>query len=341
VGVLVYAYLSGEHRELPILELKSLMEAEDVEYREVYVFDQVALIEVHDDRLFNVLSSRAVLTKYAGYLLGLIESDGGVHNILKALKNSKLCELGGYSKVNFKRVKTYGLGIRYEDLITEINRSSASLCKNVEGSYLDIILTEGVAILGLRKFTRSLADLRSREPTSRPVYRPGTMTPYWARVFVNLSRASVSKKHLLLDPFCGVGGFLLESCAMGLKYCGLDINEDYVKGAVENLTYFNCEPNVVVGDACKLPFDKVDAVATDPPYGRLTKPSGVNDLLELTKCFIEELSKVLKDGGYAVFAQRSDIPVEEFIEVFGLKLVDRVLNWVHGSLTRSIYVVRK
>ncbi len=341
MNVLVYAFLSGEHRELPILELKSLMEAEDIVFNEVHVFDQVALVEVYDSRLFEVLSSRAVLTKYAGYLLGLVELDGGIPTILRALKDSRLCELGGYSKVNFKRVKTYGLGIKYEDLIAEINRNSVNLCKNAEGGYLDVILTEGVAVLGLRRFTRSLADLRRREPTLRPVYRPGTMTPYWARVFVNLSRASVSKKHLLLDPFCGVGGFLLESCSIGLKYYGLDISEDYVRGAVENLTYFNCEPNVVVGDACKLPFTKVDAVATDPPYGRLTKPSGTSDVLELTKCFIEELSKVLKSGGYAVFAQRSDIPVDDFIEESGLKLVDRVLNWVHGSLTRSIYVVRK
>jgi len=176
------------------------------------------------------------------------------------------------------------------------------------------------------------------------VYRPGTLPPLISRVFVNLSRVSIKGKSKLLDPFCGVAGFLLEACVMGLdNYIGVDINEDYVRGARINLEFYDCPPNVLSGDACNLPLDlgRVDAIATDPPYGRLTRAEG-RTLKELMVCFLEEAGKVLRKGSYVVFAQKKGVIGEDEIEDLGpFKVVEKHINWVHGSLTRDVYVVKR
>ncbi|MEO3992829.1 MAG: TRM11 family methyltransferase [Desulfurococcaceae archaeon TW002] len=335
--MLYYVYLSGEHRELPFLELRAVMDAEKVKYRFIAQLDQVAIIKSAEP--LEALLSRAVLSKYAGVLLGVSEVTEGVQGIKKILRDSDVCLYGGYDYVNFRRVKQYGTQISYEDVLSTVNELSGSLCRGGTRR-LDIIVTEGCVVIGLRTYERDLKSYRAREPSERPFYAPGTMTPYMARVFVNLSRASVRERHVILDSFCGAGGFLLEACFMGLRYVGVEINPVLSEGAVKNLIHYGCVPEVVSGDSCYIPLDRVDAIATDPPYGRMSRPAGT-ELINLMKCFLSESYRVLRSEGYLVFAQRIDIPLEEMITDAGFTIVERVPNWVHGSLTRDIFVVRK
>lgn len=335
--MLYYVYLSGEHRELPLLELRAVMDAEKIEYRLVAQLDQVAVVESAEP--LETLLGRVVLSKYAGILLGVSEVADGVQGIKKVLRDSNLCLHGGYDHVNFRRVKQYGTQISYEDVLSTVNELSGSLCKGGTKK-LDIIVSEGCVVIGLRTYERDLSPYRTREPAERPFYAPGTMTPYMARVFVNLSRASVREKHVVLDSFCGAGGFLLEACFTGLRYVGVEIDPRLAEGAAKNLVHYGCTPDVVSGDSCHVPLDRVDAIATDPPYGRMSRPAGT-ELIDLMKCFLCESYRVLRKGGYLVFAQRIDIPLEEMIEDVGFTVIDRVPNWVHGSLTRDIFVVKK
>ncbi|MEM2004493.1 MAG: TRM11 family methyltransferase [Zestosphaera sp.] len=335
--MLHYVYLSGGHRELPAAELRAVMESEGVQHSILAELDQVLILE-SDSSLYEVLG-RTVLTKYAGVLLGVSEVVEGVEGIRRVLKDSNACNYGGYDHVNFRRVKRYGAGIDYGDVVEVVNELSHTLCKG-GARRLDIIVSEGCVVVGLRMYERDLTPYRAREPDVRPFYSPGTMVPYMARVFINLSRASVRGGHVVLDPFCGAGGFLLEACSIGLKYLGVEANRRLSEGASVNLAHYGCLPNVVSGDACNMPVDRVDAIATDPPYGRMSKPAD-RELLELMECFMGESHAVLRDGGYLAFAQRIDIPLEDVIEEAGFKVVERIPNWVHGSLTRDIFVVRK
>ncbi len=337
VKMLYYVYLSGEHRELPLLELRAVMEAEKVEYRLVAQLDQVAIVESSEP--LEILLGRVVLSKYAGVLLGFSEVAEGVQGIKRVLRDSDVCSHGGYDYVNFRRVKQYGTQISYEDVLSTVNELSKSLCKGGTKK-LDIIVSEGCVIIGLRTYERDLRPYKTREPAERPFYAPGTMTPYMARVFVNLSRASVREKHVVLDSFCGAGGFLLEACHIGLRYVGVEIDPRLAEGAVKNLTHYGCFPEVVSGDSCYIPLDRADAIATDPPYGRMSMPAGT-ELIDLMKCFLSESYRVLRKGGYLVFAQRIDIPLEEMIVDAGFAIIERVPDWVHGSLTRDIFVVKK
>lgn len=332
--------MSGEHRTLPEAELRAISEAEGVSLLNLISMDQV-VIASSSPELFGFLSKRAVMVRAAGTVLGISDVDEGVEGVVRVLSESRICEMGGFGHVSFRRVKRYGSEIRYRDLVEAIISRSSRFCRNPRAGLLDVIITEGLVVVGLRRYTRDLRRLRDRDPQRRPVYRPGTLTPVWSRLFVNLSRASISKGNLFVDPFCGVGGLLLEACDMGIKYYGSDINWDYVEGAKINLTHYGCLENVVVADACDLPFIKADAIGTDPPYGRLTQPGGVERLEDLMECFLAQAHDIISPGGYVAFAQRADIPVEEIVERVGFEIVERHLNWVHGALTRDIFVVRK
>lgn len=339
--MLIYIYLSGEHRTIPAAEARAVAEAEKLPFDVKAQLDQVLIVET-DPLYINFLAIRAAFTKMAGEVLGIVESSEGISGIKKVLRD---VDLDAY-KVNgvaFKRVKHYCPEIRADEVINLV-RNHLRLNYYTEKSpenILDLILSDGLIIVGLRRYTRDLKVFRVRDPQRRPIYRPGTLTPEFSRVFVNLSRASITNNDIFLDPFCGVGGFLLEACVIGLRICGCDINPSYVEGAVKNLEFYNCLPNVVVADACNPPFSRVDAVGTDPPYGRLTKAPGYNTLRTLMLKFLESASGVIRKGRYIVFAQRRDVIQEEDIEDLGFIVVEHHKNWVHGSLTRDIFVVKR
>jgi len=341
--VLVYVYLSGEHRTLPAAEARAIAEAENIPFNVLAHLDQVLIAE-STPAYFKFLDLRAAFIKTAGLVLGVTESSLGIDGIKSILRDVNLEEYS-VSNVSFRRIKHYGSEIKFDEVADLVKRYISSLCstskKASSGSTLDIILSNGVVVVGVRRYTRSLDKFRDRNPQKRPVYKPGTLTPEFSRIFVNLSRASVTNNDLFLDPFCGVGGFLLEACVIGLRACGCDINPSYVEGAIRNLEFYGCPPNVVVADACELPFSRADAIGTDPPYGRLTKVLGYKTLHDLMLKFLEKACSILRKGRYLVFAQKHGVVRESDIENLGFKIVEYHKNWVHGSLTRDIFVVKK
>lgn len=335
-----YFFLSGEHRTLPYSELMALSEAER-NYLKIHAkLDQVVIGEC-EEKFFEVLKRRAALVRYAGILLGIAETREGADSLRRLLKENSLLRNLPFSHVSFRRVKRYGYNIKYADVINVIQEVLQGTARSPNAPLIDVIVSEGVMVVGYRLYTRKVREFNARAPQRRPIYLPGTLTPLWSRLFVNLSRAG--PRGLFYDPFCGVGGFLLEACVMGLKYVGSDISIRHAEGAVKNLTHYGCVPHVFVADACRtpVPAQKVSSIGTDPPYGRLTQVQCGGGLQELMECFLNEAAEILSNGGYLAFAQRKDIDVEGMIDDAGLEVVERHLNWVHGALTRDIFVVRK
>ncbi len=335
--MLIYVRLSGEHRTLPLAELRAVLEAEGVIFKEIIHADQVVVLEI--PKIFlNVLMKRLSLTTSIGMVAG-IYSRSSVK--IREIINDLTSILGKATKVNFIYDRIKGReSLKYEEIRRELKRQGFKLSSKNYEKVIEIISSD-LIISGVRLFRRSIHMYEDRAPQRRPIYRPGTLTPQVARLFVNLSRAS-RKNSPYVDPFCGVGGFLLEACVMGInEYLGVEISSDYAIGARINLLHYGCLPNVVVGDACNIPVDKAGAIGTDPPYGRMTGTVG-RRLRDLMLCFLEESAKILRKGSYLVFAQkRGVINEEDILKIDGLELVEKHLNWVHGSLTRDIYVVRR
>ncbi|MCS7108131.1 MAG: TRM11 family methyltransferase [Sulfolobales archaeon] len=339
-----YIVLSGEHRTLPISELRSIALTEGLSYRELANLDMVVLSESSDKLTTYV--ARAALTKVLGEVITLSESDDNLLNIVRNVDwDNTLLGVDTYT-VDLIRIKEYSKWISYESIIDLIKplipKKFVPLSKAFKSvkqpTIIDFILTDGLLIVGKRHYEREFSTFSSKDPKNRPAYRPGTMKSVMSRVLVNLSRVSVKRGETYLDPFCGVGGLLIEACAIGLKYVGSDIDRKCVEGAKNNLIHFNCIPSVIAADACNLPYRSVDGVGTDPPYGRLSRGKGRESIQELMECTINCLADIIKKGGYLALAQSKEIALEDVLDSAGFELVEKHYNWLHRSLVRNIYV---
>src|SRR5207247_10754739 len=67
--------------------------------------------------------------------------------------------------------------------------------------------------LGLIAHRRPDVFVADRRPRMRPSFHPSTMVPKLARSMVHMSHAVPGST--FLDPFCGVGGILIESSLLG------------------------------------------------------------------------------------------------------------------------------
>jgi len=340
-----YVVFSGEHRTLPLAELRAIVESEGIYYKELVNLDMVSIIESTEE--LPTYIGRSALIKFLGEVVTIAESDT---DLVSTIRNvSWEGTLGNDTIYTFDliRIKEYSSWVDYTEMVnvfkslgigrftyhTKINKLI-----NKQVVTIDLVLSDGLAIIGRRLYSREHRVLSSRDPKYRPIYKPGTMKAIMSRVLVNLSRVSSRRREVYLDPFCGVGGLLIEACIMGLRYYGSDIDVRCVEGAITNLDYFGCIPSVTVADACKLPYRYADGVATDPPYGRLSKVSNYRSIYELMECSINCLSDIIRKGGYLAIAQSKDVDLDDILVNAGFKLVEKHYNWVHGSLVRNIYV---
>ena len=165
----------------------------------------------------------------------------------------------------------------------------------------------------------------------RPFFYPGSMSPKLARCMVNLSRAC--EGDLVLDPFCGTGGILLEGLMLNMRTVGTDMDIAMLKGCLSNLP----QTEVLKVDSTKLPITdcSVDTIATDLPYGQSVciKAESMNALYNDS---LSEMRRVLKKGRRAVVVTHIDI---REIAKRHFTIVQYHEQRVHKSLTRRIMVL--
>jgi len=181
-------------------------------------------------------------------------------------------------------------------------------------------------------------EFERRRPVNRPFKKPVMLHPRLARALVNLSRVSYGGR--LLDPFCGTGGILLEASLVGAEVIGSDIDSEMVAGSRKTLSHFKRTGRLILADVGKLPslVEKVDAIATDPPYGRAssTKSEPIESLYPRA---FEAFGRLLKPGAHVAIC----LPEERHATMAGpdLRLEETYPVRVHGSLTRHFTVFSK
>ncbi|GAB6944738.1 RNA methyltransferase [Vulcanisaeta sp. JCM 14467] len=155
-----------------------------------------------------------------------------------------------------------------------------------------------------------------------------------ARLLVNLARTE--EDGVFLDPFVGTGVIAQEAMLVGAYVIGMDINPKYL-GSLNN----NVHADSVNSDSLLSPIKdgSIHAIATDPPYNRLSI-SDV-DLDSLYRGFAKEAFRVLRNGGYVAFSHPTYVDSLDWFLNIGFELVISGLQYVHGGLTRLIYVFKK
>lgn len=318
---------------MPLAELEALLETR---YDGVilYVFEGIALFEAR--RAPGDLPGEAGWVKEAGRVLSVGSADWG--NVVSAI-SSLGDNIKKYNKINVRKYKGYSCHIDAAS-VRKIARSQGLGAGSIP---LRLFITEGVYVLGEILGVQDTSSFNNRRPGKRPFFKPGPLSPRLSRVFINLSRLPVGGVYL--DPFCGTGGFVLEACMLGAKLCICgDIAGEMVRGAMINLSYYGVYDRAVVfrHDSTEIPIrdESVDAIATDPPYGRSTTTAR-RSYRELVSGFLNEAVRVLKPGGYVVYAgPLREEPWRLAVET-GFEVRRRFHMHVHSTLVREVVVGRK
>jgi len=180
-----------------------------------------------------------------------------------------------------------------------------------------------------------------REPIKKPAFNPTSLKPKLARLLVNLAQP----KKVIIDPFCGTGSIMLEAGLLGYRAIGIDIEWKSSQRAKQNLRHYGSKYHlneekdwqVVIGDSTKIDklFKSIDAIATDPPYGRSSTLAG-RKVKELYEEFLKSASKVVK--GRLVIVKPKDLKITI---PKALKKLGTFDLYVHRGLTREIMVLER
>ncbi len=335
--------LSGEHPTLPAAEAAAAIKAEHRAFNVVEQLDQVLIAETKVKP--EALASRIAMSR--GICLHLCTVDATEGEILEAVGSSDIVDMVPHGKsfaVHIKRVKrsapsidTLGLAGKLAGIIAEEVEFEVDL------AHPDIellgVLTGEKCVFGITVARVDRTQFTRRRPTLRPAFHHSTLPPTLARAMVNLARTP--RGSILLDPFCGVGGILLEAGLIGARLVGIDIEREMIDGARRNLESSGITDfQLMVGDARKLPALEVDSIATDPPYGRQATTGGAK-LEELYREALPSMAGVLKRRGYMCITSPAELELEDIAAEAGLRVIEKHEQRVHRSLTRRIYVFRR
>ena len=345
---MLYAFeLSGEHEKLPAAEVLACLEIEGLEYRVHSLMDQCLVVDItgEETELEKVLKSkmteRLAMTHHILKVIGISESrPEAILELAEAFKPAGFIREGQNFVVRAKRIKHH-VDFPGEPLEKKVGgciyRKGFRANLNNPDIEFRLIMSEKT-VFGALISSVDRSAYEARNPQNKPFFHPGVLMPRVARALVNLSR--IRPGELFLDPFCGTAGILVEAGLLGARVIGIDAQEKLVQGARINLEAFGADYALMEGDACSAPLkaESVNAVVTDPPYGR-SAAILAESLEVLYAGALSEIYRVLKPGGIAIVV--SDKAALEYGEKAGLRVLEIHAQRVHRSLTRTITIFQK
>ena len=359
--------LSGEHETLPRAEVFACLDALSIAYEASTLFDRILVIDAQqlspENELLDALSRRLGLTHHIYEVNGMSAlAEQEIVELVNGVDFEAVMDKGDTFAVRARFVRKSSLlyGKRRE-LLTRVGAciKGKGYKVNLEQPSRTFVLlfTGEVCLFSSLLHSVRKAQFEEKRPHFRPFFSPGVIMPKIARALVNLSEVRAAE--LILDPFCGTGGILIEAGMVGARIGGADVQEKMVRGAKENLAFFGLHGELLVSDASKLPLKNksVDAIATDLPYGRASFVSGYgsgsgsgSDTLstESRSIFLErlyqdalaEMHRVLRPGRRAVIVSNSPSALSR-APTLGFHVLEEHAYRVHKSLTRHITVLEK
>ncbi len=335
---------SQEHPELPFAELKAVMECENIIADIDWVTEGLVILKNISENDIN--SYYEILTKRLGY----------THEVHEIIKKSDIYNFDeDIQSVNWPEYIDDTFAVRVKRFHTEIDtvateRSIGSLilsnCNNIKvnlskpKTLIRVVVYQNDFYVAIEKIKLNKKHFEDSKPHKRPFFYPGSMSPKLARCMVNLSR--VKEGELLLDPFCGTGGILIEAGLIGCKVVGSDINWKMKNGTSINLDHYGITDYRTFNlDVRELKmYEKVSAVVTDPPYGISTSTGDIEGD-DIFKEFFKSIYDNMEDDAYLCMASPHYVDLMPMAEDVGFDIVEQYGIKMHRSLTRLISIIRK
>jgi len=329
--------LSKDHYSLPISEVISVLNAENVYYDIIESNLDIVLIGAKlENKLLNRISKRLSYTFFIDEFLFSCSNDlEEIKNNAKKIPIKKSGSVAVRCKNRSKKVDSQKI-IR---LIAEVYTKDRQVNLNNSDIEIRVLITDKKAYVGIKKFEIDKSDFEKRKVQFRPFFSPISLHPKLARSLVNLSE--VSEGEVVLDPFCGTGGILLEAGIIGVNVIGSDIENKMIDGCKKTLDYFNIKNyELYCSDIGKIDHfvKKIDAVVTDLPYGKSTTTKG-EDMSQLYQRTFQMINKVLKNNSKAVVGLPNKQSIHQGQTYLNLLETHEIK--AHKSLTRYFSVFEK
>jgi len=341
----LFFLLSGNHPTLPAAEVMAILEAEKWEYDKVSAKPKILTLNANP-KCLQLVKKRAGMCEVAGNLIFQCEnSEKQIINKIKQVNFSEYIDSESTFSVRVSRLFGSSEHINKMHLERELGRiieSSLTLpkvdLKHPDKQFIGICYIDNF-FFGLKKISCKTNSLKSRTPKLRPELHPSTIDPLLARCFVNLSRAKANE--ILLDPFCGVGGILIEGGLLGCQIVGSDLDHVMINKANTNLKHYNVnEASLLIADSRMCPYDNVNSIATDPPYGHGSSTMGIRPQ-KLMKEFFIEVNRILSRDGHLCIASPTNLNIKIIGLNSGLNIIESHVMRVHKSLVRELVVFNK
>jgi len=329
--------LSKEHKTIPKSEILSCLKAEKIKYKTIESNTDALIIETDTkpDKIKQIsdrLSSTFYVNKLKFSCLPIIEdiNKNALENQIKTRGTIAI------------RHKNRSLNIESQEIIKTLadiytkNRKVKLEKPDIE---IRALITDKRVYISQKISQIDRTQFEKRKVQYRPFFSPITLHPRLARALVNLS--NIQKNKVLLDPFCGTGGILLEAGLIGVKIIGSDIEEKMIEGCKKTLSHYNIDKYKLIpsdiGEIHKH-IDKVDAVVTDLPYGKSTTTKGEEKNQLYIRAF-DKISNILKNNCRAVIGLSNSDLISEGENFFTHVETHEIK--AHRSLTRYFAVYEK
>ena len=365
--MLIAFELSGEHETLPKAEALACLRAHNIRYEEKEHTDGILVIEAEGSTSaaptpMVEIAERLGMTHRIYAILGVssryrYRDERAMEALIKDAVD-RVMEPGDTFAVRVRMkgksaIAQMQRGYQHKELEREVGALIKRMGYEVDlkkpKKTFVLLFTRHKCFLALLLHSIEKKRYEQRKPHLRPFFSPGVIMPKLARVLVNLS--AVKAEDILLDPFCGTGGILIEAGMVGATPIGMDIQAKMVRGASQNLLFYHLKGHLITADATDIPLrvNSVDAVVTDLPYGRVSLISGdinaksrASFIERLYEEAIGEIYRVLKRGRKAVIVFNSPTLYSLFSNwEFKFNILERHEYRVHRSLIRYIAVLEK
>ena len=340
----LFFLVSGEHQTLPVSEVQAILEAEGIKYRILENLTQVLRLEA-DPNSVEAIKFRSALTRVC--CREIFNCEANISEILANISSGSMEEFieSNSFAVRVRRVK----GVTPELVRVELERKlGEQILKTVKTSRVNLsnpqktffgVLTDKRFIFGLKTAEIIPKPFSERRPRRRPFFHPTAMPAKLARVMVNLAQPRMGD--LVLDPFCGTGGMLVEAGLIGCRVLGFDAKPHMLRGGLKNLLHYGINlEGVAIADARYPPVAKVDCIVTDPPYGRSASTLGASTI-RIVEDFLSAVGDKIPRGRRICMASPKTIRIADAGEKTGFKHLESHFVYVHRSLTREIVVFER
>lgn len=283
-----FIFVLGRDIELSLLELTSYFEKEDINYKVIDKYQNLAVIEldkaININKLGGLVKIAEIIDNFKAFLGNLVFNKNKItytvndEDIKELLKN----------KFKQEEIKAF-----YK---TEIKSLTTSSKLDFEFIKFKNYISKVIQVSNPKEY-----KLRDE---LRPYFDAKKVTSIrLAKILINLSQA----KHEVLDCFCGQGTILQEALLLNLNAYGLDVNINEAKKNLEWLKSkfnFNKSYKLFQGDARNLSkyFGKIECCVTEPYLGPYFKKypkydealKVIKDLENLYIKVFKELDKIIE-----------------------------------------------